>query len=563
MKLSLVLVPPLGAAVIGALGATWHVQIEGEEHLAAARRASGPVIFAVWHGRMLPFAFTHRARRIHVLASEHHDGELLGRTIRYLGFGRVRGSSTRGGTKALMALTEANRAGHDVGLTVDGPRGPRFEVKPGVVEVAKLTGAPIVPIAAGSRRHRTFASWDGFELPLPFTRVVVSYGAPVVVPGDADRDTLEAKRREVEVTLHRLTAACDRSSAARISDGMPILAPLSWVYRAGVATARAARTARPPAPGPPRVVAVGNLEVGGSGKTPLALWLVERVAAMGKGVAYVSRGFASAAEHGPLVTVVSGNDSAPPAGLAGLRLVARSAPGLVAAAGDEAAVVAERAPGVPLVLARDKRRAVEVAARFGAEVVVVDDAFQSFALARHVDVLLLDAERPLANGRVLPAGRLREAPSAIKRANVVVFNRAENEDAVEASTARVAPWLRDDAKVYGLRRRVVLVASTRGAIGLPAAALFVAAIAKPEEFVRSVEATGVLVEGLVAYRDHHRYADADARAIRARAPGGALVTTEKDWTKLRRFDWGDTGVWIARLEVELVGRNAVDAWLLG
>jgi lysophospholipid acyltransferase (LPLAT)-like uncharacterized protein len=212
MKVSLALLPPLGAALIRALGATWRVRILGEEHLAGARRVSPRVVYAVWHGRMLPFAFTHRARRVHVLASEHHDGELLGRTIRYLGFGQVRGSSTRGGTKGLMALTEANRNGYDVGLTVDGPRGPRLVVKSGVVDVAKLTGAAIVPIASGSRRHRTFASWDAFELPWPLTRVVVAYGPPVVVPGDADREVLEAKRREVEDTLHRITEACDRAA---------------------------------------------------------------------------------------------------------------------------------------------------------------------------------------------------------------------------------------------------------------------------------------------------------------------------------------------------------------
>jgi lysophospholipid acyltransferase (LPLAT)-like uncharacterized protein len=219
MKLSLVFIPPLGAFVIRVLGTTWRIRIEGEEHLADARRVSTRVVYAVWHGRMLPFAFTHRARRVHVLASEHHDGELLGRTIRYLGFGQVRGSSTRGGTKGLLALTEAHRAGFDVGLTVDGPRGPRFVVKSGVVDVAKLTGAVIVPIASGSRRHHTFASWDAFELPLPFTRVVVAYGAPIVVPDDADRDVLEAKRREVEETLRGITDACDSQARTHAQRG--------------------------------------------------------------------------------------------------------------------------------------------------------------------------------------------------------------------------------------------------------------------------------------------------------------------------------------------------------
>ena len=311
------------------------------------------------------------------------------------------------------------------------------------------------------------------------------------------------------------------------------------------------------------MVSVGNLEVGGSGKTPLALWLVERAAAAGKRVAYVSRGFASAAEHGPLVTVVPARDSTPPASLAGLRVVSRAAVGLADAAGDEAAVVAARAPAVPLVLARDKRRAVNLAARLGAEIVVVDDAFQSFALARHIDVLLLDSVHPLANGRVLPAGRLREAPSSIGRADVVVFNGAGNSADIDASRARVARWLRAGAKVYGLRRRSSLVPATRTASGAPTSAFLVAGIAKPDDFSRSVAAIGVHVEGMVAYRDHHRYQLADVQEIRARASGQALVTTEKDWTKLSRFEWGETSVWVARLEVDLVGGGDVEGWLLG
>jgi lysophospholipid acyltransferase (LPLAT)-like uncharacterized protein len=211
VKASLVLLPPLGALVIRALGATWRFRVRGEEHLSAAH-ARGPVVHAFWHGRMLPLAYLHRGEGARVLASEHHDGELMGRTIRHLGLGYVRGSSTRGGTKAILALADAVRAGYDVALTVDGPRGPRFEVKPGVVDVSKLTGGAIVPVAVGSRRHRTFASWDAFELPAPFTRIVVEYGPAIRVPPDADRTLLEEKRRQVEESLRRLTESCDRDA---------------------------------------------------------------------------------------------------------------------------------------------------------------------------------------------------------------------------------------------------------------------------------------------------------------------------------------------------------------
>jgi hypothetical protein len=158
---------------------------------------------------LLPLAYWHREQGIHVLASEHRDGEMLGQTIRRLGFGHVRGSSTRGGTRAILELAALSRAGFDTAFTVDGPRGPRHVAKPGAIEVARLSGAAIVPVTAASRRHRSFASWDRFELPWPFTRVVVRYGEPLMVPRDADRGTVEAKRAELENTLRVITVEAD------------------------------------------------------------------------------------------------------------------------------------------------------------------------------------------------------------------------------------------------------------------------------------------------------------------------------------------------------------------
>jgi lysophospholipid acyltransferase (LPLAT)-like uncharacterized protein len=202
-----------GAVVIRVLGHSWRIQTLAGEHLDAARSGGKPVLFVFWHGRLLPLSFTHRARQIHVLASQHADGEMLGQTIRRLGFGHVRGSSTRGGARAIMELVEKVRAGYDLGLTVDGPRGPRHIVKPGVAEIAKVTGSPILPITTASHRHRTFSSWDAFQLPHLFSRVVVRYGAPIYVAPDADRDALEAARFQTESALRDITAEADRDVA--------------------------------------------------------------------------------------------------------------------------------------------------------------------------------------------------------------------------------------------------------------------------------------------------------------------------------------------------------------
>ena len=209
MSAKIELIAPLGALVIRLLGFSWKIQVADAHFLEDARAYSRNVLFAVWHGRLLPLSVSHHGRSIQVLASEHEDGELLGRAITYLGFGHVRGSSTRGGANAIRRLVGKLRDGFDVGITVDGPRGPRYEVKPGPVEIAKLAGVAIVPITTSSKRHKVFSSWDAFELPYPFTRVTVRYGEPVVVPQDAGADVLEEKRRLLENRLQEITRKND------------------------------------------------------------------------------------------------------------------------------------------------------------------------------------------------------------------------------------------------------------------------------------------------------------------------------------------------------------------
>ena len=203
----------VGALAIRVLGSSWRFREVDAHHLDEARRYAPYLIFAFWHGRMLPLSYGYRNRSIYVLASEHQDGELMGQTIRLLGFGHVRGSSTRGGARAIRELVSKLEEGFDLGITVDGPKGPKYTVKPGPLEISKLSGAPVVPVATSSRSHWIFSSWDAFELPKPFTSVLVRFGPPVVVPRDADSGVLEAKRCELERTLRELTDFNDRDAA--------------------------------------------------------------------------------------------------------------------------------------------------------------------------------------------------------------------------------------------------------------------------------------------------------------------------------------------------------------
>ncbi len=210
MSLRLRITAFLAAGFIRLIGWTWRFEIHDQDAIDEARRGESPVIFAFWHGRFLPLCYRYRNQQIHVLASEHEDGELIGQTIRLLGFGHVRGSSTRGGARAIRELVAKIGEGFDLGLTVDGPKGPRYKVKPGPLEISKLSGATIVPAAISSKSHWVFRSWDAFEFPKPFTKVSIRVGRPFNVPSDAGPEDVEDKRKELEGILQELTEINDR-----------------------------------------------------------------------------------------------------------------------------------------------------------------------------------------------------------------------------------------------------------------------------------------------------------------------------------------------------------------
>jgi len=199
----------LVASVIRAYGMTWRIDVDGWEHIDAARRLGPNLVSVFWHGRMLPLAYIFRDRNLTLLASRHRDGELMGQIVRHLGFGHVRGSSTRGGAVAIREMMRRFESGLDLGITVDGPVGPRHVVKPGAIEIARLTGAPLVPVAVGTRRPWVASSWDAFQVPRPFARLYARFGEPIVVPADADPATFEAYRLRVEKRLKDLTIEVD------------------------------------------------------------------------------------------------------------------------------------------------------------------------------------------------------------------------------------------------------------------------------------------------------------------------------------------------------------------
>ena len=172
--------------------------------------AGQPTIIAFWHNRLalMPACWPSRAP-FHMLISSHPDGQLIACTISHFGFGSVAGSSRRGGFEALRAMAHLLKSGSSVGLTPDGPRGPRMSVGDGTLMLAKLSGAPILPVAVAVSRRKVLRTWDQLIVPSPFGRGAIIWGNPITVPRDADDVTFSQLRSRLEQELTRVSAEAD------------------------------------------------------------------------------------------------------------------------------------------------------------------------------------------------------------------------------------------------------------------------------------------------------------------------------------------------------------------
>jgi lysophospholipid acyltransferase (LPLAT)-like uncharacterized protein len=174
-------------------------------------------IYAFWHGRQFLLFHHHRRTGIVIPASESRDGEVQAGILSRFGFDVVRGSSKRKGDRALLGLVEGLRQGKNIAIAVDGPRGPIYEVKPGVTYLAGKLGKVIVPIATSSKRFWILNRvWDKYLLPVPFSRGVIVYGDPITVLGTGEVE-LEAKRRELTAALNRAMKQADDYFCANAS----------------------------------------------------------------------------------------------------------------------------------------------------------------------------------------------------------------------------------------------------------------------------------------------------------------------------------------------------------
>ena len=193
-----------GYPVLAALGRTLRWEEAGASHLADVRAAGRQPILALWHGRILPAIFYFRDRGVVAMTSENFDGEWIAGIMHRFGYAAARGSTSRGGARALVQLRHDMAAGRPAAFTVDGPRGPARRAQPGAVWLAKATGHPVVPFHIEADRFWTARSWDCTQVPRPWSRLAIAIGEPLEVPSDIDAAGVEGARVELERRLGAL-----------------------------------------------------------------------------------------------------------------------------------------------------------------------------------------------------------------------------------------------------------------------------------------------------------------------------------------------------------------------
>jgi lysophospholipid acyltransferase (LPLAT)-like uncharacterized protein len=204
-RLTLAVVPRLVWALLSIVGRTWRFETIAEQGATPLPSGAGATaeIFCFWHQCVLPCTFYFRRTGATIIVSHSFDGELIARTLQLFGYKTVRGSSSRGAREGLLGLKQVIESGHPAIFTADGPRGPIYRSKMGPIKLAALTGARIGAFHLEPRYAWSLSSWDRFLVPLPFTRIAVSWSRWTEVPLHLAENQLEPHREQLDATLER------------------------------------------------------------------------------------------------------------------------------------------------------------------------------------------------------------------------------------------------------------------------------------------------------------------------------------------------------------------------
>lgn len=210
MKFSPRIMSLLGWLFVLLLGKTLRVEIKGEAAVKRLQEKGEKVIHTFWHGKMFLPTYYLRNQGTYALVSKHRDGEYLARILHHLGNRTIRGSTARGGGRALLLMARKLKEGFDGAFTPDGPRGPIYKAKEGIIRLAQKTQMPIVPLSSNANKKKVYLdNWSRFILPRPFSRGIIIYGKPIRVPLKVSPKIIKEKTQELEKVLNRLTKEAD------------------------------------------------------------------------------------------------------------------------------------------------------------------------------------------------------------------------------------------------------------------------------------------------------------------------------------------------------------------
>ena len=204
------LFPHGGLLLVKLISRTYDIRLVDTHNEEQAMDEYGSIVYASWHQRFFPgITFFASRKPIAIMISQSRDGEMIARVVNILGWQAVRGSSTRGGRQALKQIRKLATRGYRIGHIVDGPQGPFGVVKPGLISIARFAGAPIVPTIVSAQRRWVFNSWDRFMIPKPFSKIVIRFGEPIVVPRNLDEESFEELRRHTQERIKELVVDTD------------------------------------------------------------------------------------------------------------------------------------------------------------------------------------------------------------------------------------------------------------------------------------------------------------------------------------------------------------------
>lgn len=200
----------LAASYIRLIKLTGRWKVFGTEIPLALLNEGKPFLVAFWHGRLLMMSLAWPySQTFKMVISQHPDGELIARTIKILGFESIAGSSSRGGAGTVRSILRALKSGESVGVTPDGPRGPRMHAAKGAVFAARRAGVPILPLSYAAKQCKFLSTWDRFLIPLPFCRGIMKWGVPITIAGDANETDVARVTKDLEQQLNLLTHQLD------------------------------------------------------------------------------------------------------------------------------------------------------------------------------------------------------------------------------------------------------------------------------------------------------------------------------------------------------------------